>query len=461
MEKHELWQQVLAKIEPILSRPNFLTWFQGTGVTDLVEGTATVCVPNSFVREWLQQKYHKSLLHAMREINTDIRDIAYVIGHPESAGPSALLKDRLLRRRRPAAAGPFMSDDMSMRELSVNPETSLNPRYTFASFIVGSFNELSHAAAQSVVKNLGTTYNPLFVYGGVGLGKTHLIQAIGNEVLGRHPSLKVRYVPSEKYMGEIVDALRNQQMGVLKEKYRSVDLLIMDDIQFIARTEKMQEEFFHTFNALYERNKQIVISSDRPPQAIATLEARLKSRFEGGMIADVGLPDFETRFTILKTKAETKEIALSEDVLKFIAENIKNNIRELEGALNQLIMASKLSAAPIDVEAARKVVAAHAAAPKKFLSHKKILKAVADFYDISERDLVQHSRKKDVVRPRQIAMYLMRENLKTSYPSIGDKFGGRDHTTVIHSCEKVAQDLLINPELEDELKAIKERIMIV
>lgn len=460
MEKHELWQAVLSKIEPVLSRPNFLTWFQGTGVTDVIDGTATIAVPNGFVREWLQQKYHKSILHAMREIDTDIREIAYIIGQPESVNASPFLKDRFARRKRPVPAGPFMSEDMSIKELSVNPETSLNPRYTFSNFIVGSFNELSHAAAQSVVKNLGTTYNPFFIYGGVGLGKTHLIQAIGNEVLSRHPELKVRYVPSEKYMGEIVDALRNQQMGTLKEKYRSVDLLIMDDIQFVARTEKMQEEFFHTFNALYERNRQIIISSDRPPQAIATLESRLRSRFEGGMMADVGLPDFETRLTILKKKAETKEIALSEDVLRFLAENIKNNIRELEGALNQLIMASKLSAAPIDVEAARKVVANHAAAPRKFLSHKKILKAVADFYDISERDLVQHSRKKDVVHPRQIAMYLMRENLKTSYPSIGDKFGGRDHTTVIHSCEKVAQDLLINPELEDELKAIRERILL-
>ncbi|MEK7541406.1 MAG: chromosomal replication initiator protein DnaA [Patescibacteria group bacterium] len=460
MEKHELWQAVLAKIEPALSRPNFLTWFQGTGITEIAGGTATVCVPNGFVREWLAQKHHKTILHALREISADIREIAYIIGKPDRAAPSDFLKTRILRRKRPPTPAAFMPDEMSIIELSVNPETCLNPRYTFANFIVGSFNELSHAAAQSVVKNLGTTYNPLFVYGGVGLGKTHLIQAIGNEVLTRHPSLKVRYVPSEKYMGEIVDALRNQQMGALKEKYRSVDLFIMDDLQFIARTEKMQEEFFHTFNALYERNRQIVISSDRPPQAIATLESRLRSRFEGGMIADVGLPDFETRLTILKTKAATKEMALSDDVLRCIAEHVTNNIRELEGALNRLIMASKLSAAPIDAEAARKIITNHAAAPKKFLSHKKILKAVSDFYDIGEKDLIHHSRKKDVVRPRQIAMYLMRENLKTSYPAIGDKFGGRDHTTVIHSCEKVAQDLLINPELEEELKALREKILL-
>ena len=460
MEKHELWQTVLAKIEVNLSRPNFLTWFQGTGVTEVAEGTATICVPNGFVREWLQNKYHKAILHALREINTDIKDVAYIIGQPESAASSSSLKERLLRRKRAALPSSFLPEEMTMKELTVNPETSLNPRYTFSNFVVGSFNELANAAAQSIVKSLGTAYNPLFIYGGVGLGKTHLIQAIGNEVLARQPQLKVRYVPSEKYMGEIVEALRNQQMGALKEKYRTVDLLIVDDIQFIARTEKMQEEFFHTFNTLYERNKQIIISSDRPPQAIATLEQRLRSRFEGGMIADVGLPDLETRFTILKTKAETKEIAIADDVLRHIAENIKNNIRELEGALNQLVMASKLSAAPINLEAARKVVANYTAAPRKFLSPKKIIKAVSDFYDITEKEIVHHSRKKDVVRPRQIAMYLMRENLKTSYPSIGDKFGGRDHTTVIHSCEKVAQDLLTNPELEEELKAIKERIFL-
>lgn len=457
MEKHELWQVVLAKIEPTLSRPSFLTWFHDTGIAHINEGVATVSVPNGFMREWLQNKYHKAILHALRETNSDIKDVTYVIGQPETASLGAALKDRIARRKR-APTEPSLGEDMSIRELSVNPETSLNPRYTFSNFVVGSFNELANAAAQSVVKNPGTTYNPLFIYGGVGLGKTHLIQAIGNELIARAPHVKVRYAPSEKYMGEILDALRNQSMNALKEKYRSVDLLIMDDIQFIARTEKMQEEFFHTFNALYERNKQIIISSDRPPQAIATLEARLRSRFEGGMIADVGLPDFETRLTILKAKAETKEIAMGDDVLQYVAENIKNNIRELEGALNQLVMASKLSSAPITVETAKKVIASYAAAPKKFLSPKKIIRAVSEFYDITEKELMHHSRKKDVVRPRQIAMYLMREHLKNSYPSIGEKFGGRDHTTVIHSCEKVGQDLLTNPELGEELKAIRERI---
>lgn len=459
MENQELWRAVLAKIELTLSRPNFLTWFHDTGIARIEDKAATISVPNGFAREWLQNKYHKAILHALRDANPDIKEVRYIIGPPQSL-PSPL-KEMAMRRKHAAGGAALPGDDMAIRELSVNPETNLNPRYTFADFVVGSFNELAHAAAQSIVKNPGTAYNPLFIYGGVGLGKTHLIQAIGNEFITRGPNTKVRYVPGEKYMIEIVDALRNQSMNALKEKYRSVDLLIMDDIQFIARTEKMQEEFFHTFNALYERNKQIIISSDRPPAAIATLASRLRSRFEGGMIADIGLPDLETRLAILKKKAGTKDIAIGEDALRVVAEQITNNIRELEGALNQLVMASKLSAAPITPDTAKKIIANYTAAPKRFLSPKKIIKAVAEFYDMTEKDLIQQSRKKDVVRPRQIAMYLMRQHLKNSYPSIGEKFGGRDHTTVIHSCEKVGQDLLKNPELAEELKAIKEHMLLV
>jgi chromosomal replication initiator protein len=456
MEKDELWQATLAKIELNLSRPSFLTWFQETGIATIDGGTLTVFVPNGFAKEWLQNKYHKTILHAVREISSDIRDVQYLIGKPEGA---KIMSRTDTKRRRPAELG-LGDEAQPLKDISVHPETNLNPRYTLTNFIVGSFNELAHAAAQSVIRGLGTSYNPLFIYGGVGLGKTHLIQAVGNEVLRQNPNLKVRYVPSEKYMGEIVEALKNQEMTRLKEKYRTVDLLIMDDIQFIARTEKMQEEFFHTFNILYERNKQIVISSDRPPQAISTLEARLRSRFEGGMIADIGLPDYETRLTILKIKAEQKKIAIPEDVLTFIAEHIKHNIRELEGALNRVVMATKLSNKPLDVEAAKKVIADHLSAPKKFISAKKIIKAISEFYDMDERDLITRSRKRDFVKPRQIAMYLMRTELESSYPSIGDKFGGREHTTAIHSCEKIERELRTNSELQEEVQAIKDKVYV-
>ncbi len=459
MDKDELWQAALAKIELNLSRPSFLTWFQETGISNIEGGTAVVFVPNGFAKEWLQNKYHKTILHAIREIATDVREVSYIIGKPEGSRASNLLKNDQTKRKR-LFDNSSSDDTPPFKDLAVHPETNLNPRYVLSTFVVGSFNELAHAAAQSVIRHLGTSYNPLFIYGGVGLGKTHLIQAVGNEVLKNNPNLKVRYVPSEKYMGEIVDALKNQEINKLKDKYRSVDLLIMDDIQFIARTEKMQEEFFHTFNSLYERNKQIIISSDRPPQAISTLESRLRSRFEGGMIADIGLPDYETRLTILKTKVEQKNIAVPEEVLLFIAENIKNNIRELEGALNRIIMATKLSNKPLDVEAAKKVIADHITAPKKFISAKKIIKAIAEFYDIEEKDLVTRSRKKDFVKPRQIAMFLMRKELESSYPSIGERFGGRDHTTAIHSCEKIDHDMRTSPDLQEEIQAIKDRIYI-
>lgn len=458
MDKQEIWQTVLTKIELSISRPSFLTWFQDTGIANIERGEVTVCVPNGFAKEWLQNKFHKTILHTLREISPDIKEIVYIIGKIEGNNNQAIFKNQSKKSLKTSGHDQPDQEELTIKEFTLNQETNLNPRYTLDNFIVGSFNELAHAAAQSVIKNPGLTYNPLFLYGGVGLGKTHLIQAIGNTILDKNPVCKVRYVPSEKYMIEIVDALRNQEMNKLKDKYRNFDILIMDDIQFISRTEKMQEEFFHTFNALYEKNKQIIISSDRPPHAIASLEERLRSRFEGGMIADIGLPDYETRLTILKSKADIKNIAIPEEVLTFIAETIKTNIRELEGALNRIILNSKTSHSQITLDSAKKITITHLSAPKKFVSAKKIIKCVAEFYEIGERDLITQSRKRDVVKPRQIAMYLLREELKTSYPSIGDKFGGRDHTTAIHSCGKIEQELQTNPEFIEEIKAIKDKI---
>lgn len=460
MEKSELWQACLAKLELNLSRPTFLTWFQETGIKDIQDGIVTIYVPNGFAKEWLQNKYHKTILHSIRELSSDIKDVAYIIGKPEVSGsmPPHARSDVSLRKKHQSVP-VFDAEELSIKELSADPETNLNPRYTFDNFVVGSFNELAHAAAQSVIEKPGLSYNPLFIYGGVGLGKTHLVQAIGNELIRRSPGIKIRYVPSEKFMGEIVEHLKNQDMMRLKEKYRAIDVFIMDDIQFIARTEKMQEEFFHTFNSLYEKNKQIVISSDRPPHAIATLEERLRSRFEGGMIADIGLPDFETRLLILKIKAEAKNLSIPEDALAHIADTIKTNIRELEGALNRIIMHTKVSSAPVTLELVKKLIANHQAGVLKFVSPKKIIRAVAEFYGLEEKELINRSRRRDVVKPRQIAMYLMREELKSSFPSIGDKFGGRDHTTAIHSCEKIAHDLKVHPELEEEIRMIKDKAL--
>ena len=451
----EIWKNVLAEIELATSRASFLTWFQETAIADIADGVVTISVPNGFAKNWLQDKYHKAILRALRSVLNDTREINYVVG--TIVRQAGLSRPKVRPQSRPVMLET--QERLELREPPPDPESGLNPRYRFENFVVGSFNELAHAAAQSVVKKLGDlTYNPLFIYGGVGLGKTHIIQAVGNTVLSAQASLKVRYIPSEKFMGEIVEAINAKTMNQLKERYRSVDLLIMDDIQFIARTEKMQEEFFHAFNALYERNKQIVISSDKPPAAIPTLESRLRSRFEGGMITDIGEPDFETRLAILKAKLAGKNLVLPDEVLGHIASTIKSNIRELEGALNRLVLRTSMSSAPVDLEEAKRIMAQVAASPRRFVSPKKIIRTVAEFYDITEKDLLDRSRKKEIVKPRQVAMYLLREELKCSFPFIGEKLGKKDHTTAIHAYKKVTSDLTANQHLEIELKAIRERI---
>lgn len=457
MDLHELWKTALADIELGVSRPSFITWFKDTHIASYNGGKIVVSVPNGFAKEWLQNKYNKSIVKAVRNLTPDVREIEYMVGEPPAQTGT---HERLTKPPQTKTPNMFPQylDQLDLKDVVVNPTTNLNPKYTFQNFIVGSFNEFAHAAAQSVVKKPGGIYNPLFIYGGVGLGKTHLIQAIGNALVAEQPSAKVRYVSAEKYMIEIVDALRTQEIQQLKEKYRNFDLLIVDDIQFIGKTEKMQEEFFHTFNELYEKNKQIVISSDRPPAAIPTLEARLRSRFEGGMMADIGEPDFETRLTILKKKQEEKQVVINDDVLTVIAQTIKNNIRELEGVLNKIVLMSKMTNTPITTEETKKILNQLVYAPKKFATPKKVIKTIADFYEISEKDLTNNSRKKEMVRPRQITMYVLRDDLKCSFPFIGERLGKKDHTTAIHAYKKIKNELQINQDLEEELKLIRERI---
>lgn len=455
MPHEDIWKSVLAEVELNISKASFITWFKETFIAEINDGAVTVSVPNGFAKNWLQDKYHKLILRALRNIVNDTREINYVVG------PLERTAGFMRGKPRPANRPSFIEipqDRLELKEAAADPESGLNSRYTFGNFVVGSFNELAHAAAQAVIKNLGVAYNPLFIYGGVGLGKTHLIQAIGNEILRHNSALKVRYLSSEKYMGEIVDAINNKSMNQLKEHYRATDLLIMDDIQFIARTEKMQEEFFHVFNTLYEKNKQIVISSDKPPAAMPTLEHRLRSRFEGGMIADIGEPDFETRLIILKSKLQTKGVVLPQDVLEFIASTVKNNIRDLEGALNRIVLRTTMNSAPVDLEEAKKVIAQAVLAPRRLTSAKKVVRVVAEFYDVSEKDLVNRSRRKEIVKPRQIAMYLLREELKCSFPYIGEKLGKKDHTTAIHAYRKITADLIANPVLVSELATLKEKI---
>ena len=446
MLNEELWQAVLAQIQLNISPANFATWFKGTSIINQKGGEVVVSVPNSFAKEWLEQKHNKMIFKILKDLNEEIKEIKYTIGKQEIR---VLKKDR---------AAVLPTDQLEFPEFKVDKETNLNPRYAFENFIVGPFNELPHAASLAVVKSPGVIYNPLFIYGGVGLGKTHLLQAVGNEVLRNFSEKKIKYIPAEKFTSGVISSIKNQEMEVFKSHYRQVDVLIIDDIQFLAGKEKTQEEFFHIFNALYEKNKQIILSSDRPPKTIPALAERLRSRFEGGMIADIGVPDFETRVAILKTKAAERKIELPEDVFNYLATNIQRNIRELEGALNRLIVYQKINQCPPDIEITKSLLKNALLSPVKVVTAKKIIQVVAEFYDLKEKELLTSCRKKEIVYPRQIAMYLLREELKHSYPFIGRKFQGKDHTTAIHSCGKISKELEKNERLGEEINLIKQRL---
>ena len=460
MELQDLWKAALGDIELQVSKANYKTWLASTSIVNRSNGIVTVAVPNSFTKEWLENKYHKFILRSLRNIESEIKEVVYQIKpnqvKEESKNKKQTDEDRFAAHKQ-----------LDFVELNVDVETNLNPRYTFENFIVGPSNELAHAAAVAVTKNLGTKYNPLFIYGGVGLGKTHLIQAIGNNVKAENRNKKIKYVTSEKFTSEVISNLRSgsirpNDMDDFKKRWREIDLLIIDDIQFLSGKEKTQDEFFHTFNALYDAGKQVIISSDRPPKSIQTLEERLRSRFEGGMTADIGYPALETRIAILKTKANEKGINFSYDILEYVALNIKKNVRELEGALNRLI-ASNLNSNKKDLSLneVKKVLNSIINTPKKSTNLKNIIKVVADFYDISEKDLLERSRKKEIVKPRQVIMYLLREELKSSFPFIGLKIGGRDHTTAIHACDKIKKEIESDQNFSDEINIIKEKLYLI
>ena len=460
MDLHELWKAALGEIGLQISKANYKTWLANTSIADKKNGVVIVAVPNSFTKEWLENKYHKFILRSLRNIESEIKEVTYQI-------KPNYIKEELKDKKQTKEDELIIHKQLDFAELNVDVETNLNPRYTFDNFIVGPSNELAHAAASAIVKNLGNKYNPLFIYGGVGLGKTHLIQAIGNAVKKENCNKKIKYVTSERFTSEVITTLRSgslrpNDIDDFKKRWREIDLLIIDDIQFLSGKEKTQDEFFHTFNALYDASKQIIISSDRPPKSIQTLEERLRSRFEGGMIADVSYPDLETRITILKTKANEKGFDFSYDILEYIALNIKKNIRELEGALNRLI-ASNLNANKKDLNLTevKKALNIIVNTPKKSTTFKNIIKAVAEFYDISEKELLERSRKKEIVKPRQVIMYLLREELKSSFPFIGLKVGGRDHTTAIHACDKIKKEIELDQNFNDEINMIREKLYLV
>jgi chromosomal replication initiator protein len=449
MTNKDVWGLVLSQINLNISQANFNTWFKDTEIVSIDNSSVVVSVPNSFAKEWLENKYNKILLKTINNIVDDkIKKITYSIDTKLS-----------VKNTKKNINNSVSSSQLEFAEFTIDKETNLNPKYTFDSFVVGPFNELPHAAAQAVAQNPGSLYNPLFIYGGVGLGKTHLMQAIGNETIKNFPNKRVKYVSVEKFTSEVVSSIRNKCMEEFKLKYREIDVLIIDDIQFLSGKEKTQEEFFHTFNVLYEKNKQIIISSDRPPRSIQSLAERLRSRFEGGMITDVGYPDTETRIAILKTKAQEKNVNFPEDVYLFIANNVQKNIRELEGALNKLIAHQNLGKQLITLDKSKEILKGIFQSSTNIITPKKIIKAVSNFYDIKEKDLIDSSRKKEIVKPRQVVMYLLRTELKSSYPFIGRKLGGKDHTTVIHSFKKIEKELKNNESFKEELELIKQLII--
>jgi chromosomal replication initiator protein len=449
MEAEQLWQSVLSQIQLTISAANFATWFANTKISSIDKDAVTVTVPNSFSKEWLEQKYHKEILKILREIDPNIKTVNYVVSAAKTnkkAAPGRKQDDQ------------STAEQLGFAELDTNKETNLNPKYTFENFIIGPFNEMAYAGAMAIVEEPGKNYNPLFIYGGVGLGKTHLMQAVGNKIKEKYPDKIIKYIPAEKLISTIVNAIRNHNIEELKKTLRELDVLIVDDIQFLAGKDKTQEEFFHTFNSLYQKNKQIILSSDRHPNNIPAITERLKSRFEGGMIADINMPDYETRLAILKQKLEEKGYDFGKDVLDFVANNIQKNIRELESAINRLIIFKKTNNKNPSVEDAKKLLKNIIASPSKITNFKKIVESITAFFDIPSGNMFYSSRKKEFSKPRQIAMFLLKKELKLSYSEIGRKFGGKDHTTVIHACQLVEKLWEEDEKTHQEIELILQRI---
>lgn len=436
----ELWENALVELELTISKPNFNTWFKDTHIVRVEDGSVYLGVPSQFARDWLSTKFHKDIVRSLRMLSDSVRNVEYVIsrGHKRQEEPRVV---------------PPPPTELALEP--VHQKTSLNPRFTFSSLVVGPFNELAHAAAQAVVRKPGIAYNPLFIYGPTGLGKTHLTQAIGNHFRTQAPDRKVYYVTSERFSMDYVSALQAGKVQSFKEKYRQYDLLIMDDVQFLAGRDKIKEEFFHLFNFLHDNNKQLVFSSDQHPNVIQNLEDRLKSRFNAGMIVSVTPPDHQSRLAIIRTKAAAHNFILPDDVLEYLATTIEGNVRELEGALNTLMIQFEMRGEPLTINDVKTLLRGQGSAAKKAVSVQEVVKTIANFYGVEEGSIYEKTRRKEVVRPRQVIMFLLREDFRISFPTIGDKLGGRDHTTVIHSCEKIKNDLRTDSVLSNELHQIR------
>jgi len=454
----QIWKAVLGQFELQVSQGNFLTWFRGTRIRERTGDTLIVETASPFAHEWLSKKYRGQILDMLRELDKNIGDVRFCTTNQQAPHLSLKKNNRIVaRKNKPLIA--VEPRPVAMVAITAPTNKTLNTKYTFDSFVVGSSNEVAYAACKAVADKPGAIYNPIFIYGGVGLGKTHLLQAVGNSLLDKNPGGQVLYVSSERFINEFIQALQNKTTHAFKKKYREVDVLIIDDVQFMAGKGRCQEELFHTFNALHGNNKQVILSSDRQPRAIPTLEERLSSRLAGGMIVDIKQPDYETRLAIISEKAEESSVEIEEEALAFIAKNVQRNVRELEGALNRVIAHCDFVKQPATLEYTEKILEGILEQPQpKSVDVDKILDSVRVYYNISKEDLCGKCRKKEIVRPRQIAMYLLRKENNLSFPSIGQKFGGRDHTTAMHACEKISKLVEHNEDLLQEINFIRERI---
>ena len=451
METKGIWQGVLGEIELSVPHASFTTWFKNTELEEIRDGVAVVAVPNIFVKAQLDKKFLSQVCDVLKR--TDIAPNGVLFEVKTEGKKHAISRDLSVDKDTERIVESLI---LPSRKSST---TNLNPRYTFDNFIVGSSNDLAYAAARAVADHPGDKYNPLFLYGGAGLGKTHLMQAIGNDIVRRQPKACVLYTTTEAFVNEFLDYIRFKKQG-FSDKYRNVDVLIVDDMQFIANKEKTQDEFFHTFNDLHQNNKQIIISSDKPPKSIPTLTDRLRSRFEWGMAIDIQMPDYETRCAIITAKAGQSGMELDPSVVEYLATNIKTNIRELEGALNQILAYSEMSGITPDVAITEGMISNIKKTRPQHITAKQIIDKTARYFQIDPKDICSPKRDRHIVVPRQIAMYLLRNELKLSFPVIAKELGRKDHTTAMHSVEKITRESKLNMTVREQISDIQERLYV-
>lgn len=448
MNSQVIWQGVLGEIEVSIPPSSFSTWFKSTELDIISDNEVAVLSPNPFVLTQLEKRYYQRIADGLKRNGLAVSTIHF---RPKKV---ATRRQRLNRDEPHSTA-----TSPSIIKQANKSTTNLNPRYTFDNFIVGSSNDLAHAACQAIAANPGTKYNPLYLYGGSGLGKTHLMQAVGNEIIKRQPSARILYTTTETFVSEFLDSIRFKKKG-FSDKYRNVDVLIVDDMQFIANKEKTQDEFFHTFNDLHQNDKQIIISSDKPPKSIPTLTDRLRSRFEWGMTIDVQMPDYETRCAIVTAKAGLSDVELSADVVEYLATNFKTNIRELEGALNQLLAYAEMQNITPDAETAEGLLGNIKRSRPQHITAKQIIDKTARHFGVEVKDVCSPRRDKYIMQPRQIAMYLLRSELKMSFPKIAQELGRKDHTTAIHSVDKISKEMLISVNIREQINDIRDKLYV-